>query len=99
MSVNKLLMKIKTPVIESYVERHLRNQNYGKYAIREIKIILITEEKSKIIVDYEVEVSRQFWEVSPLVRVPKVISGSYIIRLDQVDVTRELKLMSILNPD
>ena len=92
-------MKIKTSVIEEYVEGHLRNQNYGKYAIKEIKIILITQEESKIIVDYEVEVSRQFEEVGKFKGISKVISGCYIIRLDQIDVTRELKLKSILNPD
>ena len=54
-------MKIKTSVIEEYVEDYFNNlDNLGNYKLKDSKVILITEEGNRIIVDYELEVYRQF---------------------------------------
>ena len=92
-------MKIKTTEIERYVEDYIHNNNnYGGYKIKDVKIILITEEGNKIIADYELEVYKQF-DKNFIPNSGKIISGTLIINLDELEVKRELKLNSILNPD
>ena len=92
-------MKIKTSVIEEYVEDYFNNlDNLGNYKLKDSKVILITEEGNRIIVDYELEVYRQF-NKNFIPNRGKIISGTLYLNLNELEVKRALILNTILNPD